>query len=120
MWPRGLLSSGKPFSSEPARCVNAERWCHNRASTATHAATSKGVISEMAEHLPDVMTLHEAALFLRISENTLRERTRRQEDDPERVPHLRIGPRYLFPRSVLERWMWERAGLSLPESPNPS
>jgi len=50
--------------------------------------------------LPEVLTLEEAAVFLRIAEVTLRGLIRRSL-----VPYSRVGRLYRFRRSTLVDWM---------------
>ena len=44
-----------------------------------------------AVEFPVVLTLQEAAAYLRVNEKTLRDLAHRREGDPKRVPHFRIG-----------------------------
>ena len=53
-----------------------------------------------AKELHEVMTLAEAAEFLRISERTLWGRVKAGE-----VPHARIGAQYRFVRRQLAEWL---------------
>lgn len=50
--------------------------------------------------MPDVLTIKEAAAFLRLSERSLYELAR-----GGRVPAAQIGGKWLFPRRQLERWL---------------
>jgi excisionase family DNA binding protein len=54
--------------------------------------------------MPDVLTLREAAAFLRLSERSLYDLAR-----GERVPAAQIGGKWLFPRAQLERWLARQA-----------
>lgn len=54
--------------------------------------------------MPDVLTLGEAAAYLRLSERALYELARRR-----RLPAVQIGGKWLFPRSQLERWLSAQA-----------
>ena len=59
--------------------------------------------------MPDVLTLREAAAFLRLSERSLYELARTQ-----RLPAAQIGGKWLFPRRQLERWLAAQA--EMPEA----
>jgi len=59
--------------------------------------------------MPDVLTLREAAAFLRLSERALYDLARRR-----RVPAALLGGKWLFPRGTLERWLAAQA--DMPES----
>lgn len=50
--------------------------------------------------MPDIMTLREAAAYLRLSERSLYELARGR-----RVPAAQVGGKWLFPRRLLERWL---------------
>lgn len=50
--------------------------------------------------MPDVLTLKEAAAWLRLSERSLYELARGR-----RVPAAQLGGKWLFPRAQLERWL---------------
>jgi putative molybdopterin biosynthesis protein len=50
--------------------------------------------------MPDVLTLREAAAWLRLSERSLYELARQR-----RVPAAQLGGKWLFPRALLERWL---------------
>jgi excisionase family DNA binding protein len=52
----------------------------------------------------DVLTLREAAAFLRLSERSLYELARSR-----RVPAAQLGGKWLFPRAQLERWLTVQA-----------
>lgn len=54
--------------------------------------------------MPDVLTLREAAAFLRLSERSLYELARTR-----RVPAAQLGGKWLFPRGQLERWLAAQA-----------
>jgi excisionase family DNA binding protein len=54
--------------------------------------------------MPDVLTLREAAAFLRLSERSLYELARSR-----RVPAVQLGGKWLFPRAQLERWLTVQA-----------
>jgi excisionase family DNA binding protein len=54
--------------------------------------------------MPDVLTLREAAGFLRLSERSLYELARNR-----RVPAAQLGGKWLFPRGLLERWLVAQA-----------
>jgi excisionase family DNA binding protein len=54
--------------------------------------------------MPDVLTLREAAAFLRLSERSLYELAR-----SHRVPAAQLGGKWLFPRTRLERWLTAQA-----------
>lgn len=54
--------------------------------------------------MPEVMTLREAAGFLRLSERSLYELARTR-----RVPAAQLGGKWLFPRDRLERWLLAQA-----------
>ncbi len=54
--------------------------------------------------MPDVLTLREAATFLRLSERSLYELAR-----SHRVPAAQLGGKWLFPRVQLERWLTTQA-----------
>jgi excisionase family DNA binding protein len=56
--------------------------------------------------MPDVLTLREAAAWLRLSERSLYDLARQR-----RVPAAQLGGKWLFPRALLERWL---AGLADP------
>lgn len=55
-------------------------------------------------YMPDVLTLREAAAFLRLSERSLYELARGR-----RVPAAQLGGKWLFPRAQLERWLAAQA-----------
>ncbi|MBW8270633.1 helix-turn-helix transcriptional regulator [Caldovatus aquaticus] len=55
-------------------------------------------------NLPDVLTLREAAGFLRLSERRLYDLARAR-----RVPAAQLGGKWLFPRAALERWLLRAA-----------
>lgn len=50
--------------------------------------------------MPDILTLREAAAFLRLSERSLYELARGRH-----VPAAQVGGKWLFPRRLLERWL---------------
>jgi excisionase family DNA binding protein len=50
--------------------------------------------------MPDVLTLREAAAWLRLSERSLYQLARQR-----RVPAAQLGGKWLFPRALLERWL---------------
>lgn len=50
--------------------------------------------------MPDILTLREAAAFLRLSERSLYDLARGR-----RVPAALIGGKWLFPKALLERWL---------------
>lgn len=54
--------------------------------------------------LPDVMTLKEAAAWLRLSERALYDLARARQ-----VPAALLGGKWVFPRGLLERWLAARA-----------
>lgn len=54
--------------------------------------------------MPDVLTLREAAAWLRLSERSLYELARQR-----RVPAAQLGGKWLFPRALLERWLAAQA-----------
>jgi len=54
--------------------------------------------------MPDVLTLREAASFLRVSERSLYDLARTR-----RVPSAQLGGKWLFPRAQLERWLAAQA-----------
>lgn len=54
--------------------------------------------------MPDVLTLKEAAAWLRLSERSLYDLARTR-----RVPAAQIGGKWLFPRAQLERWLAAQA-----------
>jgi excisionase family DNA binding protein len=54
--------------------------------------------------MPDVLTMREAASFLRLSERSLYELARSR-----RVPAAQLGGKWLFPRAQLERWLAAQA-----------
>jgi excisionase family DNA binding protein len=66
--------------------------------------------------MPNVLTLREAADFLRLSERSLYDLARGQ-----RVPAAQIGGKWLFPRRQLERWLARQVegpdGVHGPEAP---
>lgn len=62
----------------------------------------------------DLLTLHEAAAALRLSERALYELVRRRE-----VPSARIGGRWLFPRATLAAWVAARVEGAPPPDPPP-
>jgi len=63
-------------------------------------------MTRLAE-LPDVMTVAEAAAFLRLGRNTVYEAVRRNE-----LPSVRVGRRLLVPRVGLERFLTTTRELS--------
>lgn len=54
--------------------------------------------------MPDVLTLREAAAFLRLSERSLYDLARARK-----VPAAQLGGKWLFPRARLERWLAAQA-----------
>ncbi|NRR04565.1 helix-turn-helix domain-containing protein [Brevibacillus sp. RS1.1] len=46
------------------------------------------------------LTVKEAAVYIRISEYTLREAVRKKQ-----IPHYRIGSRILFRKAALDEWI---------------
>jgi excisionase family DNA binding protein len=56
--------------------------------------------------VPDVLTLREAAAYLRLSKRALYALARGR-----RVPAVRLGGKWLFPRCLLERWLAAQAGM---------
>ncbi len=54
--------------------------------------------------MPDVLTLKEAAAWLRLSERSLYELARGR-----RLPAAQLGGKWLFPRAQLERWLAAQA-----------
>ncbi|MDO9711119.1 helix-turn-helix transcriptional regulator [Paracraurococcus lichenis] len=64
--------------------------------------------------MPDVLTLREAAAWLRLSERTLYELARTR-----RVPAAQLGGKWLFPRARLERWLAAQAEGAAPADPPP-
>ncbi len=54
--------------------------------------------------MPDVLTLREAAAFLRLSERSLYGLARER-----RVPAAQVGGKWVFPRPLLERWLAAQA-----------
>ncbi len=81
-------------------------------------------VARMAEtagnvrNLPDVLTLREAAGFLRLSERRLYDLARTRQ-----VPAAQLGGKWLFPRAALEHWLIRQADpegrlvAALPEAP---
>jgi len=57
-----------------------------------------------------VMTVREAARFLRLSETIVRRRIKQRH-----IPFLRVGNRYLLYRNALEQWIEERIVYPQPE-----
>jgi putative molybdopterin biosynthesis protein len=72
-------------------------------STAADAGEGAAVAGKRRE-LPDVLTLREAAAFLRLSERALYDLARGR-----RVPAAQLGGKWLFPRAMLERWLARQA-----------
>ena len=62
------------------------------------------VFAEIHQQMPDVLTLKEAARFLRLSERSLYELARAQK-----LPAAQLGGKWLFPRRQLERWLAAQA-----------
>jgi excisionase family DNA binding protein len=62
------------------------------------------VFAEIRHQMPDVLTLKEAARFLRLSERSLYELARAQK-----LPAAQLGGKWLFPRRQLERWLAAQA-----------
>ena len=54
--------------------------------------------------MPDVLTMKEAAAWLRLSERSLYELARSR-----RLPAAQLGGKWLFPRAQLERWLAAQA-----------
>jgi excisionase family DNA binding protein len=54
--------------------------------------------------MPDVLTMREAAAWLRLSERSLYELARSR-----RLPAAQVGGKWLFPRTQLERWLAAQA-----------
>jgi putative molybdopterin biosynthesis protein len=63
--------------------------------------------------MPDVLTLREAAAFLRLSERALYDLARAR-----RVPAAQLGAKWLFPRRALEGWLAAQA--EAPDAPRPA
>lgn len=63
--------------------------------------------------LPDVLTLRDVALYLRLSERSVYELARTR-----RLPAVQLGGKWLFPRAPLERWLAAQADRA-PETPDP-
>ncbi|MGX9961699.1 substrate-binding domain-containing protein [Roseomonas sp. F4] len=57
--------------------------------------------------MPDVLTLKEAAAFLRLSERALYDLAR-----AKRLPAVQLGGKWLFPRLSLQRWLAGQAELA--------
>jgi len=65
--------------------------------------------------LPDVLTLKEAAAWLRLSERALYDLARGRQ-----VPAALLGGKWVFPRALLARWLAARAdGADAPHRANP-
>ncbi|MBR0683707.1 helix-turn-helix transcriptional regulator [Roseomonas eburnea] len=65
--------------------------------------------------LPDVLTLKEAAAWLRLSERALYDLARSRQ-----VPAALLGGKWVFPRTLLERWLAARAdGADVPRRLTP-
>jgi excisionase family DNA binding protein len=60
--------------------------------------------------MPDVLTLREAADYLRLSERALYDLARGR-----RLPCLQLGGKWLFPRAPLQRWLAAQADVPLGE-----
>jgi excisionase family DNA binding protein len=60
--------------------------------------------AEFRYQMPEVLTLKEAARFLRLSERSLYELARAQK-----LPAAQLGGKWLFPRRQLERWLAAQA-----------
>lgn len=54
------------------------------------------------------MSVKEAALYIGVSKDIIYELSRKKS-----IPHLRVGRRILFRKSVLDIWMYEQEKLSL-------
>jgi len=76
---------------------------HQGASTAL-VLDNRVIFAGICQYMPDVMTLREAAAFLRLSERSLYELAR-----GHRVPAALVGGKWLFPRRLLERWLTAEA-----------
>ena len=66
--------------------------------------TRLGTVEPMARE-PEILTLAEAARFLRISTSHLYKLARNHE-----TPCARLGKRYVFSRSTLIKWLAARMG----------
>jgi excisionase family DNA binding protein len=64
--------------------------------------------------MPDVLTLREAAAWLRLSERSLYELARGR-----RVPAAQLGGKWLFPRSALANWLAAQADAEAGSRPDP-
>ncbi len=64
--------------------------------------------------MPDVLTLPEAASYLRLSERALYALARGR-----RVPAVQLGGKWLFPRAGLQRWLAAQADVAGPVRPAP-
>jgi excisionase family DNA binding protein len=62
------------------------------------------VFAGICRFMPDVLTLKEAATYLRLSERSLYELARSR-----RLPAAQLGGKWLFPRMQLERWLAAQA-----------
>lgn len=58
----------------------------------------------ICRYMPDVLTLPEAASYLRLSERSLYDLARAR-----RVPAAQLGGKWLFPRARLEAWLAAQA-----------
>lgn len=64
----------------------------------------------------DVLTIEEAARYLRIGVSTLYRQAALAPSCPERVPSVRVGRRRLFVFWQLKAWMAAQAGMAMPAS----
>jgi putative molybdopterin biosynthesis protein len=78
------------------------------------ALDSMPVFAEISRHMPDVLTLKEAARFLRLSERSLYELAR-----THKLPAAQLGGKWLFPRRQLERWLAAQADVSAAQRLDP-
>ena len=65
---------------------------------------ARGSFAGFCRLVPDVLTLREAAAYLRLSERSLYELARNR-----RLPAAQLGGKWLFPRVQLERWLASQA-----------
>lgn len=76
---------------------------------------------QLAEPLPDFLTVEEAATILRIGRTAAYEQTRRYEETEGEagIPVIRVGRLMRVPRAALERWLGAPLTTPQPDRPDP-
>lgn len=67
----------------------------------------------------DVLTIPEAAEYLRVSQTTVYKHLKLLPDDPERIPSVNIGRRHVIVFWQLREWLAAQAGMTAPATISP-